>query len=214
MTTPGDARRAGGDDPFLPEQELLWWLPRAGTALVVLLIVVGVVASFVHSRQLRLVSEGGEVVLERGRLAPRGWTPWVPDGAVVAWRPVPWTDAPGQPISGDLPELTTTFVGIVRAAAGEPGADLPRYAAQEDALATWHQNRFDVGLPGQGSIAELLRLWDAPPLEGKAYNTARRVLVQDAERVLRSLPGDGSGEQRRDREAITAFIDAMDTPAD
>ncbi len=214
MTTPGEARRAGGDDPFLPEQELLWWLPRAGAALVVLLMLVSGVASVFHRGQVRLASDDGEVVLQRGRLAPRGWTPHVPDGAVVAWQPVPWSTAPEQPIHGDLDELTLTFVGIVRAAAGEPGADLPRFAAQEDALATWHQNRFETPLAGAGTVAAMLVTWEAPPLEGKAYNQQRRAVLQEAERLLRSLPDDGTAEQRRDRAALEEFIDSMDTPAE
>jgi hypothetical protein len=213
MTTPGTARKAGGDDPFLPEQELLWWLPRAGVALAVLLAVVLSIVSIVHRQEVRLTVEDGTVVLERGRLAPRGWTPWVPDGAVVAWRPVPWPDAPAAPLAGDLEELAETFEGILRAAAAEPGADLARYAAQEDALAAWHRRRFERGLPGEGSVSAMLRAWEAPALEGKAYNQARRVLLQDAERLLSSLPEEGDAEQARDRAALRGLIDAMDTPA-
>ena len=214
MTTPGGARKAGGDDPFLPEQELLWWLPRAGLGLLVLVFVILSIVSLVHRRQVRLTVEHGEVVLQRGRLAPRGWTPWVPDGAVVAWRAAPWPDAPDAPLFGDLEELTETFVGVVRAAAGEPGADLPRYAAQEDALAVWHRNRFERPLPGAGTVAAMLRVWEAPPLAGKAYNQGRRALLQDAERLLRSLPEDGTGAERRDLVALQEFIDAMDTPVE
>lgn len=212
MTTPGGARKAGGDDPFLPEQELLWWLPRAGLALLVVVFLTLSIVSVVHRRQVRLVVEDGTVVLERGRLAPSGWTLWVPDGAVVAWRSVPWPDGPGDPLFGDLEELVETFVGVLRAAANEPGADLPRYAAQEDAMAVWHQNRFEEPLPGAGTVAALLRAWEAPPLEGRAYNQARRALLQDAERLLRSLPIEGTPVDVRDRAALQGFVDAMDTP--
>lgn len=212
LTTPGGTKKAAGDDPFLPEQELLWWLPRVGVGLLVLLFLITTFLSFAHHRRVRLTNEGGQVVLERGRLAPRGWTPWVPDGAVLAWRAAPWPDAPEAPLDGTLNELTRTFAGVVRAAAAEPGADLTRLAAQEDALATWYRNRFEEPLPGEGTIAAMLRAWEAPPLEGKAYNQARRAILQDAERLVRSLPTDGSPQDRRDRQSLQDFIDAMDTP--
>lgn len=212
MTTPGSAQKAGGDDPFLPEQELLWWLPRAAVLLLALGLVGAGVASLVHRQQVRLTAEDGVVVLERGRLAPSGWSPWVPDGSVVAWRSVPWPTAPDEPLSGDLQELSKTFAGLVRASAREAGADLPRLASQEDALAAWYRSRFEEPLPGAGTVAEILRTWQAPPLAGRAYQQGRRALLQDAERLLRSLPAQGTPEEGRDRAALQGFVEAMDTP--
>ena len=57
--------------------------------------------------------------------------------------------------------------------------------------------------------------WSARGDQRRSYNASRRALLQHAEQMLDDLPplGQGSPEQARDRQALQAFIVAMDTPA-
>lgn len=45
------------------------------------------------------------------------------------------------------------------------------------------------------------------------YAADRRAVLRGAEELHERLPGGGTPEEQRDREAIEAFIEAMDTPA-
>ena len=226
-TTPGSTPRRKGDDPFLPEQELLWWAPRVAVLLVILILLGWGLGSILHHRGLRLARQDGQAVLQRGTLSLRGWGPWIPDGAVAAWAPVPWTNGLVEPpVPGELEDLAPTFAGLLREA-GRATADLAaveRLAAQERALQEWHRTRWGGDLPGGLELGALLAertkpapVVPPPPVsleKGRAYNQARRALLLSAERLLGDLPPFGAGNptEERDRAAIEAFILSMDTP--
>ncbi len=160
-TTPGASPRRPGDDPFLPEQELLWWLPRAAVLVGIVGAIIVLALSAGHRRQVRLAAVDGGAVLERGALAPAGWTPWVPDGAVDAWAPVVWPeDGPAAPLDGELRLISDTFAGMLRRSARDAAGEVEQLeplAAQEEAFAVWYAGRFDGdGPPGSGEVAALL----------------------------------------------------------
>lgn len=179
-TTPGSSPRRPGDDPFLPEQELLWWLPRAAVLVGIVGAIILLALSAGHRRQVQLAAVDGAAVLQRGALAPVGWTPWVPDGAVDAWAPVLWPeDGPAAPLDGELRLISDTFAGMLRRAArGAAGdvATLEALATQEEAFGVWYAGRFDGdGPPGAGEVAALLAAARVPR-GGDAPMILRRLL--------------------------------------
>jgi hypothetical protein len=153
--------RRPGDDPFLPEEGLFWWLPKAALLLVVLLgLGYLAIATVQHGKYQLVRSSEGNAGLERGRFALSGWAPFVPDGALEAWSPIAWP--PGSvpsPLSGDLVDLANTYLGFLRSAASahiEDDAQLDLLSAREERFEAWYRDRWgDDSVPQPGDVKAL-----------------------------------------------------------
>ncbi len=148
--------RRPGDDPFLPEEGLFWWLPKAALVLLLVFGLAYVVASSVHHGKYQLVrGPDGDAHLERGRFALGGWAPFVPDGALEAWAPLPWPEQSVEaPLAGDLVDLADTYLGFLRSSASkqiEDDAKVELLSVQEERLEAWYRDRWgadEVPQPG------------------------------------------------------------------
>ncbi len=163
--TPTPPTPPPGDDPFLPEDGLIAWLPRAAAIALVLVCVGLLIAAAVHHGKYRLVRlDDGSAVLERGRFAPRGWEAAVPDGAVDVWTAIAWSEsAPEPPLRGELRDLSETWVGMVRAeAAALPEGDLEALDAlgvREQSFEAWYRARWGEDPPGVGAVPAIRASW-------------------------------------------------------
>jgi len=150
--------RRPGDDPFLPEEGLFWWLPRAALLLILLLGLGYLTLSSVNRGKYQLVLDGdGNAVLERGRFSTSGWNSFVPDGALEAWAPVPWPQQSVEaPLEGALVDLADTYLGFLRFQATKHLEDdvvLDVLAVQEEKLEDWYRTRWDAAsVPQPGDV--------------------------------------------------------------
>jgi len=178
-----------GDDPFLPEDGLLAWLPRAAAIGLVGVCVVLLSAAALHHGEYRLVRlDDGTALLERGRFAPRGWEAAVPGGAVEAWAPIAWSGrAPAPPLRGELRDLAETWLGMIRddAASLADGdlAALDVLGEREQSFEAWYRTRWGEAPPEVGAVPAIRASWAAAELaaEVAAAEQARIAEVRTAE---------------------------------
>ncbi len=173
--------RRPGDDPFLPEEGLFWWLPKAALALLLVLGVGYVVASSVQHGKYQLVrGPDGYAHLERGRFALGGWAAFVPDGALEAWEPLPWPDQSVEtPLAGDLVELADTYLGFLRSSASkhiEDDTRLKLLSLQEERLEAWYRDRWGADeVPQPGDVKAQ---WEARDMARREAATAERLRAE------------------------------------
>lgn len=195
--------RRPGDDPFLPEENLLWWLPRAG---LLLLLVFGsayvAVAALQHGKYQLVHGPDGDAHLERGRFALSGWAPFVPDGALEAWAPLPWPEQSVEaPLAGELVDLADTYLGFLRSSASkhiEDDAKLDLLSAQEERLEAWYSDRWGAD--------EVPQSRDVKAQRG-ARDLARRV---EAAAVASVAAARLRAEQEAELQAAAAEQDRLD----
>lgn len=168
-----------GDDPFLPEDGLIAWLPRAAAIALVLVCVGLLVAAAVHHSQYRIVKqEDGTALLERGRFAPRGWESSAPDGAVEAWTAIPWASSAPSPLRGELRDLAETWLGMIRAEAASLSEGdletLDALGAREQSFEAWYRSRWSEDPPAVGAVPAIRASW------AEAELAAERAAAEEA----------------------------------
>lgn len=196
--------RRPGDDPFLPEEGFFWWLPRAALALVGLALILFVVASvYNHGRYQLIRDSSGAALLQRGAFSPSGWNAHLPDGAALAWAPIPWpADSVEPPMQGEVLDLAESFLGFLRAEAARNIEDDQRLAAleeQEEHFGNWFRSRFEgQDFPHEGSVRDLRAVRDRRRQEAavEAQAEADRLAAAEA-----SLAEEKAAEAERARLA-------------
>ena len=148
---PIEGGRRLGDDPFLADEGLFWWLPRTFSLLVVAVALMLLGAHFFGGDDAGSVDKVSAEPAQKAAVQPTVAPPPVVE--TVRYQQVPAMEAP----------LTSAIV-------------LER---------------------------------------GRSYNARRRILLQEAEALLRQLPDDNTAtpESDRDRRALRDFVQRMDTPA-
>ena len=204
--------RRPGDDPFLPEEGFFWWLPRA-LAMALVLVALGLLAAAtVHHGKYRLVkSDDGMAVLERGRFYPRGWTTYVPDGAIEAWTPVLWpAQSVDPPMEGEFRDLADTYLGFVRTRVVEHPDDLELLAlmeVQEESFEAWYRGRWSgEEPPAAGSLRakrDAQAAEQAEALKQAEAQEATRLANEAAEVAAARAAEEAEAERARARRMLT-----------
>lgn len=197
--------RRPGDDPFLPEEGLFWWFPKAALLLLVLLgLGYLAIATVQHGKYQLVRSPDGNAGLERGRFALSGWAPFVPDGALEAWSPLAWpTESVASPLRGDLVDLADTYLGFLRSAAGahiEDDARLDLLSAQEERFEAWYRDRWGAdSVPQPGDVKAQRAARDIARREVVAASEAAAEEQRSAE-LAAKLQAEVEEQERLQRE--------------
>ncbi|MBN93145.1 MAG: hypothetical protein CL928_03620 [Deltaproteobacteria bacterium] len=188
--SPIEGGRRPGDDPFLPQSS-------AQMLSAVFLVVVTVAGVLVLLRGAGSVADesdeqpaGSVEASAEAPVAPLAVEGQLAAPPTKAPGPGGWTGPAGTAQEGSTPSLDATT-----AAAGPTGGDSPP----------------PLGL----STTRLMGADGGQRAAHRSFQSRRRLLLSEAERMLRGLPDDSvaTPEQRRDRRALEKLIRDMDSPA-